>query len=53
VIDKQQELNQCTKEIKAFAVEREKCLKASQNASLEARKISHKLKQWEKVCVHG
>ena len=46
--DKQTELNKCSKEIKLLEQQRDKCLKASQNASLEARKISHKLKQWEK-----
>lgn len=45
---KNQENTRCTKEIKALDVDREKALKQAQNASLEARKILHKLKQWEK-----
>lgn len=48
VVEKTAELNKCSKEIKALEVEREKHLKESQNASLEARKIAHKLKQWDK-----
>lgn len=46
--NKQQELNQCSKEIKALIANRDKFQKAAQNASLEARKVQHKLKQWEK-----
>ena len=42
------ELNKCSKEIKALDVERERHLKDAQNASLEARKVTHKLKQWDK-----
>lgn len=46
--DKQAELNQCSKEIKTWEASKDKFLKAAQAASLEARKITHKLKQWEK-----
>lgn len=42
------ELTKCSKEIKVLQVQREKHLKESQNASLEARKLTHKLKQWDK-----
>ena len=45
---KQQELNACSKEIKALVTAREKCLKAVQAASLEARKVQHKILKWEK-----
>lgn len=48
VAEKQQELNQCSKEIKQLSAQQEKCLKAVTNASLESRKCQHKLKQWEK-----
>ena len=46
--EKQEELNNCSKEIKDLEKHQEKCRKAAQNASLEARKLAHKLKQWEK-----
>lgn len=48
VTGKQQELSRLSKEIKTLESEKEKCLKASENAILAARKLSHKLKQWEK-----
>jgi structural maintenance of chromosome 2 len=44
---KQTEMNHASKEAKTLETNREKSLKAAQTASLEARKISHKLKQWE------
>lgn len=46
--EKQEELNNCSKEIKDLEKHQEKCQKAAQNASLESRKLAHKLKQWEK-----
>ena len=46
--DKQAELNRCSKEIKAFQVAKEKASKASTQASLDVRQLTHKLKQWEK-----
>jgi structural maintenance of chromosome 2 len=48
VAAKTQEISSCNKEIKALEKEKDKLLKESQTASLEARKLSHKLKQWEK-----
>lgn len=45
---KQDELNQCSKEIKGLISARDKCQKAAHNASLEARKVQHKLQKWEK-----
>ena len=46
--DKQIELNRCSKEIKALETTREKANKASTQASLDNRQLTHKLKQWEK-----
>lgn len=46
--EKQQELNACSKEIKLLITSRDKHLKAAQNASLDARKVQHKMKQLEK-----
>lgn len=46
--EKQAELNRCSKEIKALEAAREKAAKCQQSASLEARKLTHKLKEWEK-----
>lgn len=46
--EKQAELNACSEEIKALEATKEKALKSAQNASLEARKLAHKLTQWEK-----
>lgn len=37
-----------SKEVKALKANREKLLKESQNAALEARKLTHKVKQWDK-----
>ena len=48
VADKQKELNKCSKEIKALEDAKAKALAAAQTASLEARKLQHKLKTWEK-----
>lgn len=48
VNEKTQELNRCSSEIKSLEKEKEKHLKEAQNASLEGRKLAHKLKQWEK-----
>lgn len=45
---KNQELNRCSKEIKELEKQREKHSNESKAASLESRKIAHKLKQWEK-----
>lgn len=42
------ELSQCSAEIKQLTKQKEKYLKDVQNASLEARKLKHKLDQWEK-----
>lgn len=44
----QAELNRASKEIKGLEASRDKCTKAIQAAGLEARKLTHKLKQWEK-----
>ena len=44
----QRELSQLNKEIKDLETGKEKCLKTSQDASLESGRLSHKLKQWEK-----
>lgn len=44
---KQAELTQYAKEIKVMELSKEKSLKAAQTASLEGRKVAHKLKQWE------
>lgn len=48
VASKQKELNGFSSEIKALEAKKEKCTKTSQNASLDARKLQHKLKVWEK-----
>ena len=45
---KQEDLNRCSKEIQALQQKRDLFLKEAQNASLEARKITHRLKQWDK-----
>ncbi len=45
--NKQNELNHMNKEVKALEATRDKSTKTAQAASLEARKIAHKLKQWE------
>jgi len=50
VAEKQAELNACSKEIKALEVAKATALKAKTEASLEARKLTHKLKAWEKEC---
>lgn len=42
------ELNKCSTEIKALHREQDKHLKEGQAKSLEARKLAHKLKEWEK-----
>jgi hypothetical protein len=43
-----QELNRCSKEIKELEREKDKHAKESQAKGLEARKLTHKLKEWEK-----
>lgn len=43
-----QELNKCSKEIKELQREQDRYLKDAQAKSLEARKLAHKLKEWEK-----
>jgi structural maintenance of chromosome 2 len=48
VQEKTAELNRASKEIQSLEVARDTFLKEAQNASLEARKVSHKLKQWDK-----
>lgn len=45
--EKQAELNRRSKEIKALEIIRDKCLKTVQDLSLQARKLEHKLKEWE------
>lgn len=47
LVNKQAELNGLSKEIKTLSLAKDKCNKAAQTASLEARKVSHRLKQWE------
>lgn len=45
---KQEDVNRCSKEIQVLQQKRDTFLKEAQNASLEARKITHRLKQWDK-----
>lgn len=45
---KTEDLNRCSKEIAVLQSKREHFQKEAQNASLEARKITHRLKQWDK-----
>lgn len=45
---KQQELNQSNKAIKAAEKEREVLLKEAQTATLEGRKVEHKMNKWDK-----
>jgi structural maintenance of chromosome 2 len=45
---KQEDVNRCSKEIQALQQKRDTFLKEAQNASLDARKITHRLKQWDK-----
>ena len=48
VVAMQAELNRTSKEIKELSKEQSKADKAANEAGLEARKVEHKLKQWEK-----
>ena len=48
VAAKNAELNQCSKEIKELQREKDGYLKTAQAKGLDARKLAHKLKEWEK-----
>jgi structural maintenance of chromosome 2 len=48
VAAKNAELNKCSKEIKELEKEKDRHLREGQAKGLEARKIAHRLKEWEK-----